>query len=154
MLCLLPGYFPFGIGIIKKEAVPLPSKTKRRNTTSPPGDQSHPIQSTPYHIKMEVASPLPFGHVKAGSKRRFATCSPLDAPIEAHVDDYAMDESAAYGSSFKRRRCGDMEMSVAPSATANAPFGSAPSPQQLPAFGKSGMDSRFLGFNHDFRTWD
>lgn len=60
---------------------------------------------------MEVASPLTFGHVKAGSKRRLA-CSPLDT--SATVDDYAMDDSASYGQSFKRRRCDNMEMSIAP----------------------------------------
>lgn len=75
---------------------------------------------------MEVASPLTFGHVKAGSKRRFATCSPLDTAIEPHapVDDYAMDDSAAYGSSFKRRRCDNMEMSHVAAQNSNNPFGS------------------------------
>ena len=47
---------------------------------------------------MEVASPLTFGHVPAGSKRRYA-CSPI-------MDDTqdAMDESAGFGHSYKRRR--------------------------------------------------
>jgi hypothetical protein len=66
---------------------------------------------------MEVASPLTFGHVSAGSKRRF-TCSPiLDTPHgsvgldAASTDDYAMDESSAYGQNFKRRRFGSGESS-------------------------------------------
>lgn len=85
---------------------------------------------------MEVASPLPFNHVQAGNKRRFA-CSPIvDAPamgMEASSDDYAMDDSSGYGHSFKRRRFGsseNMEMnqsssSILPSATSfvSMPFG-------------------------------
>lgn len=59
---------------------------------------------------MEVASPLTFGHVKTGTKRRFATR--LDAAIDANVDDYAMDDSNAYGQSFKKRRCGNHEMAM------------------------------------------
>ena len=77
---------------------------------------------------MEVASPLTFGHVKAGGKRRF----PLDTPaigIDAHhVDDFAMDDSSAgaYGQSFKRRRCdNNMEMNYAGPVIASNPFASA-----------------------------
>jgi hypothetical protein len=99
---------------------------------------------------MEVASPLTFGHVKAGSKRRFATCSPLDTAIEPHapVDDYAMDDSAAYGSSFKRRRCDNMEMSHVAAQNSNNPFGSTQLsiPQVQTPFGT---------FNHvSSETWD
>mmetsp|Transcript_5313 Transcript_5313/g.8140 ORF Transcript_5313/g.8140 Transcript_5313/m.8140 type:complete len:200 (-) Transcript_5313:109-708(-) len=61
---------------------------------------------------MEVASPIIFGHVKAGAKRRLA-CSPLDTTAN-NMDDFAMDESASFGQSFKRRRCDNMEMSIAP----------------------------------------
>lgn len=115
--------------------------------------RSDPIQLHQHpnlNIKMEVASPLTFGHVKAGSKRRFATCSPLNTPaIEPNVDDYAMDDSSAYGSSFKRRRCDNMEMSHVPTPNMNNPFGSSQlsSPQvHTPAFGK---------FNHVYsKTWD
>mmetsp|Transcript_4510 Transcript_4510/g.6618 ORF Transcript_4510/g.6618 Transcript_4510/m.6618 type:complete len:223 (-) Transcript_4510:131-799(-) len=56
---------------------------------------------------MEVASPLTFTHVQAGSKRRFA-CSPiLDTAVgvESNTDDYAMDDCNHYGHK-KRRRFG------------------------------------------------
>lgn len=56
---------------------------------------------------MEVASPLTFGHVQAGTKRRFA-CSPiLDASMgveSSAVDDYTMEETSNYGHATKKRR--------------------------------------------------
>mmetsp|Transcript_11247 Transcript_11247/g.21038 ORF Transcript_11247/g.21038 Transcript_11247/m.21038 type:complete len:208 (+) Transcript_11247:156-779(+) len=76
---------------------------------------------------MEVASPLTFAHVKAGSKRRFA-CSPLDSPavvgIEANVDDYAMDDCTDFGHSFKKRRCDDVDINCN-SPSPPQPFGSS-----------------------------
>ncbi len=59
---------------------------------------------------MEVASPLTFSHVQAGTKRRFA-CSPiLDAAmgVESNTDDYAMDDCSHYGHK-KRRRFGSSD---------------------------------------------
>lgn len=56
---------------------------------------------------MEVASPLTFGHVQAGTKRRFA-CSPiLDSSmgVESNaVSDFTMDECNPYGNAMKKRR--------------------------------------------------
>lgn len=85
---------------------------------------------------MEVASPLTFAHVKAGSKRRFA-CSPLDSPgvvgIETNVDDYAMDDCTTFGHSFKKRRCDDMDIQHH-SPTPHQPFGSLHSSLSLGKF--------------------
>jgi hypothetical protein len=92
---------------------------------------------------MEVASPLAFGHVKAGSKRRLA-CSPLDT--SATVDDYAMDDSASYGQSFKRRRCDNMEMSIAPQQSFAAANPFAPS-------GESSSIQKLIPFTDLFQTW-
>mmetsp|Transcript_6472 Transcript_6472/g.9469 ORF Transcript_6472/g.9469 Transcript_6472/m.9469 type:complete len:208 (+) Transcript_6472:125-748(+) len=74
---------------------------------------------------MEVASPLTFGHVKAGNKRRFA-CSPLVDPAMSIDAPMAMDESqshaAPYGQKLKRRRCDNGEMTASVSAAAASAF--------------------------------
>jgi hypothetical protein len=98
-------------------------------------------------LNMEVASPLTFSHVKAGAKRRFA-CSPLDSPnvvgIESHTDDYAMDDCATFGHSFKKRRCDNVEMTYAP----QQPFGS------LYSFSPSSTPGKFLVMNDvRIREW-
>jgi len=58
---------------------------------------------------MEVASPLPFTHANAGSKRRFA-CSPLHDSVQmdavSSMEDSNMDDSICYGPNYKRRRFG------------------------------------------------
>mmetsp|Transcript_22730 Transcript_22730/g.21862 ORF Transcript_22730/g.21862 Transcript_22730/m.21862 type:complete len:228 (-) Transcript_22730:40-723(-) len=57
---------------------------------------------------MEVASPLPFGRVQTGAKRRFA-CSPIvdthRLGMEVAVDDFSMvEDNSCFGKSVKRRR--------------------------------------------------
>lgn len=75
---------------------------------------------------MEVASPLTFGHVNAGNKRRFTSCSPLVDPAMAIDAPMAMDESqshsAPYGQKLKRRRCDNGEMTGSVSAAAASAF--------------------------------
>jgi hypothetical protein len=90
---------------------------------------------------MEVASPLPFGHVQAGSKRRFA-CSPLhDASmgVESNtVGDYTMDDCNPYGHALKkRRRFGANEgFEMNQSTATSSPFTSFTSPQSGVNHGK------------------
>lgn len=73
---------------------------------------------------MEVASPLTFGHVKTGNKRRFASCSPLVDPAMSIDAPMAMDESQShsgpYGQKLKRRRCDNGEMTASAAAAASA----------------------------------
>jgi hypothetical protein len=69
---------------------------------------------------MEVASPLSFAHVP-GSKRRY-TCSPtVDATATIDDPDFQMDDSAAYGQNFKRRRCDNADMGMG-QMISNNPF--------------------------------
>lgn len=82
---------------------------------------------------MEVASPLTFGHVQAGAKRRFA-CSPiLDTAMgveSSAVDDYTMDDRNPFGHSVKkRRRCGPNEGFEMNQSASASPFSSFSSPQ-------------------------
>lgn len=77
---------------------------------------------------MEVASPLTFGHVQAGAKRRFA-CSPiLDAAMgveSSAIDDYTVDERNNYGHTLKkRRRCGPNDGLEMNHSTTTSPFNS------------------------------
>ena len=87
---------------------------------------------------MEVASPLTFGYVQSGTKRRFA-CSPiLDATMgleSSPVDDYKMDDCATYGHALKkRRRIGsNEEMNNLTSLSSNT----FPPPQTVSSHGKS-----------------
>jgi len=85
---------------------------------------------------MEVASPLTFGHVKAGSKRRFA-CSPLDAPAAMDTTSAMDDSSAFHAQNFKRRRCGDTEMGNHNNNGGFAPFGTASTSPFASPFGQS-----------------
>ena len=111
---------------------------------------------------MEVASPLPFGGVKAGSKRRFA-CVPLDGPVEM---DAAMDDSAFQGQNYKRRRCdnGEREMSMnhSMSMSSNSQFGGSPFgpprghqqilPQHSTSIGESHCQSHSVPFTSSTHT--
>jgi len=89
---------------------------------------------------MEVASPLTFGHVQVGSKRRFA-CSPiLDTQMGVdnnnNVDDFAMDDCNAFSHTFKRRRCGSPDnLETVHSSAGPSSFKNFSSPQT----GISGM---------------
>lgn len=79
---------------------------------------------------MEVASPLTFTHVQAGTKRRFA-CSPiLDATmgVESNTDDYAMDDCNPYGHK-KRRRCGPSDSFETNQSTMSSTVTTFASPQ-------------------------
>jgi hypothetical protein len=71
---------------------------------------------------MEVASPLSFGHVQAGSKRRFACSIDASMGVETGADDHQMDDNnMPYGHALKKRRfagsneCFDMNDNPAPS---------------------------------------
>ncbi len=85
---------------------------------------------------MEVASPLTFGHVKAGSKRRFA-CSPLDAPAAMDTTSAMDDSSAFHAQNFKRRRCGDTEMGNHNNNGGFTAFGTASASPFVSPFGQS-----------------
>jgi hypothetical protein len=79
---------------------------------------------------MEVASPLTFGRVEAGSKRRFA-CSPIiDATMTVESgagDDHIMDET--YGHVVKRRRRHGSPEFLNTNVMTASPFTAFPSPQ-------------------------
>jgi hypothetical protein len=87
---------------------------------------------------MEVASPLTFGRVEAGSKRRFA-CSPIiDATMTVESgagDDHIMDET--YGHVVKRRRRHGSPEFLNTNVMTASPFTAFPSPQVEIVHGKS-----------------
>jgi hypothetical protein len=89
---------------------------------------------------MEVASPLSFGHVQTGSKRRFV-CSPiLDATMgveSSTVDDFNMDDGSSFGHALKkRRRLGSNDCFDANHLTPS-PFASSPLPHNTSIQGES-----------------
>ncbi len=89
---------------------------------------------------MEVASPLSFGHVQTGTKRRFV-CSPiLDATMgveSSTIDDFNMDDGNSFGHALKkRRRLGSNDCLDANHVT-HSPFASSPLPDTTLIQGKS-----------------
>jgi len=81
---------------------------------------------------MEVASPLQFNHVQAGSKRAFSCSTIVEAAgngmMDATSEDYSMDVSSSYVHSFKRRRFGSGDI-METSHKSNETFNGFASPQ-------------------------